>query len=50
LIGCRRNGNTFSSWVEDELIRERDDFAPFSSQKSVPQRLKPSSAGYLRPD
>jgi hypothetical protein len=27
LIGCSLNGNTFSSCMEDELKRERDDFA-----------------------
>jgi hypothetical protein len=33
LIGCRLNGNTFSSCVEEKLRRERDDFAPVALEK-----------------
>ncbi len=33
LIGCRLNGNTFSSCVEEKLRRERDDFAPLALEK-----------------
>jgi hypothetical protein len=45
LIGCRLNGNTFSSCVEEKLRRERDDFSPVALEKRTSaasmRRLKP---------